>query len=243
LTIQDKYKIHGDARFVIEQIGFLGDQYVAIYPTKNEKPFLPPGAEIVCEEPLNFQEVVRSANGLIQGADQAMNTLNGMFTRLDRTLLNQENITNVSITINNLKGASEKASMMVDHINRLVDTNSRPISRTLTNLVLFSEELEKLAVEMQQAVATNKFELTAAVKNIESISRVLDRMVKDVESGRGLAGALMRDDTLRVDVRHIVENLSNLSSNLSKYGLLYKPKPPKRDTGPPKYQGRSPFNK
>ena len=35
LKIQNKYKIHADARFVIEQIGFLGDQYISIYPTKN----------------------------------------------------------------------------------------------------------------------------------------------------------------------------------------------------------------
>src|SRR5437867_5564568 len=30
VKIKDKYRIHSDARFVIEQIGFLGDQYVAI---------------------------------------------------------------------------------------------------------------------------------------------------------------------------------------------------------------------
>src|SRR5438093_981984 len=34
LKIQEKYKIHADARFRIDQIGFLGDQYVAIYPAK-----------------------------------------------------------------------------------------------------------------------------------------------------------------------------------------------------------------
>jgi hypothetical protein len=148
----------------------------------------------------------------------------------------------VSMAISNLRTASEKAAAMVDHINVLVDTNSRPISKTLTNLVLFSEELDRLAVEMQQAVATNRIELTAAVKNIESISAILNRLVKDVESGRGLAGALMRDDTLKVDVRDIAVNFSNLSSNLYHYGLLYKPKPKReRETAPPTYPGRSPF--
>jgi phospholipid/cholesterol/gamma-HCH transport system substrate-binding protein len=241
LKIQEKYKIHADARFVIEQIGFLGDQYVAIYPTKNAQPILQAGAEVVCESPLDFQEIIRSAGGLIQGVDRTVKTVNDMLMRVDRNLLSEQNLTNVSITINNLRIASGKAASMVDHINNLVDTNSRPISRTLTNLVLFSEELERLAVEMQQAVATNKVELTAAVKNIESISRVLNKMVTDVESGHGLAGALMRDDRLRVDVRQIMENFSNLSSNLNKYGLLYKPKPPKKETGPPTYQGKSPF--
>src|SRR5438067_2185462 len=30
LKILDRYKIHADARFLIEQAGFLGDQYVAV---------------------------------------------------------------------------------------------------------------------------------------------------------------------------------------------------------------------
>src|SRR3989442_7088144 len=93
LKIQEKYKIHADARFVIEQVGFLGDQYISIYPTKNEKPILQPGAEVVCEEPFNLQEIVRSATGLVQGVNQATKMLNDMFGRLDKMLLTQENIT------------------------------------------------------------------------------------------------------------------------------------------------------
>ena len=38
LRIYQQYQIYKDARFVIEQSGFLGDQYVAILPTKNEGP-------------------------------------------------------------------------------------------------------------------------------------------------------------------------------------------------------------
>src|SRR5436190_16748336 len=91
LKIQDKYKIHADARFVIEQIGFLGDQYISIYPTKNEAPILEPGATVFCEEPFNLQEIVRSASGLIQGVNQATKTLNDLFARLDKMLLTEEN--------------------------------------------------------------------------------------------------------------------------------------------------------
>src|SRR5258706_6186031 len=81
LKIQAKYKIHADARFVIEQIGFLGDQYIAIYPTKNEAPIVAPGNEVVCEEPLNFEQVVRSASGLIEGVNNTVKTINQMVTR------------------------------------------------------------------------------------------------------------------------------------------------------------------
>jgi phospholipid/cholesterol/gamma-HCH transport system substrate-binding protein len=196
---------------------------------------------VVCEEPLNFQEVVRSASGLIQGVNDTVKTINQMVTRLDKTLFTEQNLTNVTVAISNLKSASEKAVVMIDGVTRLVATNSPPISKAVTNLVIFSEELDQLAIEMQQAVSTNKVELTAAVKNLESMTAILDRLLKDIDAGRGLAGALMRDETLKVDLRQIASNFSNLSSNLYRYGLLYKPKPPKKDAGPPAYTGKTPF--
>jgi phospholipid/cholesterol/gamma-HCH transport system substrate-binding protein len=241
LKIQEKYKIHADARFVIEQIGFLGDQYVAVYPTKNEAPILQSGAVVTGEEPLNFQELFRSTGGLVQGVTQVVDNVNKMFVRLDKTVFTDQNLSNVTAAVGNLRLASERAVVMIESVNRLVDTNSPPIATAVTNLVRFSEELDLLAVEMQQAVATNKFELTTAVRNLESMTAILDRLLKDVESGKGLAGALMRDDTLRVDLRQIAANFSVLSSNLTKYGLLYKPKPPKKDTGPAAYTGKTPF--
>src|SRR6266446_2276173 len=36
LKIYSQYIVHKDARFLIEQAGFLGDQYVGIMPTRNE---------------------------------------------------------------------------------------------------------------------------------------------------------------------------------------------------------------
>jgi len=243
VKVQQRYQIHADARFVIEQIGFLGDQYISIYPTKNEGPILKPGAEVVCEEPFNLQEVVRSAGGLIESVNQTIKTVNDMFARVDKTVLNDENLTNISITLKNLRVASDKAVTMMDGVNRLVDTNGPPISRAVTNLVVFSEELDALAVEMQQVVSTNKVELTAAVKHLESMSSIMERLLKDIEAGRGLAGALMRDETLKFDVRQIAVNFSTLSSNLNRYGLLYKPKPPKKPKEEAVYPGKTPFEK
>jgi len=244
VKIQAKYKIHSDARFVIEQIGFLGDQYISIYPTKNQGAILAPGAEVTCEEPFNLQEVVRSASGLMETVNQTIKTVNDMVARLDKMVLSEENLTNINIVIKNMRGASDKAVSMMDGVIRLVDTNGPPISKAVTNLVVFSEELENLAVEMQQTVATNKVELTAAVKHLESMSSIMERLLKDIEAGRGLAGALMRDETLKFDVRQIAINFSTLSSNLNKYGLLYKPKPPKKSSKEqPAYPGRMPFEK
>src|SRR6185295_7371941 len=51
LKIERKYQIHADARFAIEQIGFLGDQFVAVHPGANSGRVLQDGDEVLCEEP------------------------------------------------------------------------------------------------------------------------------------------------------------------------------------------------
>src|SRR5579859_64349 len=49
LKIYKGRKIYQDARFVIQQSGFLGDQYIAIIPTANQLPVWTNGADVECE--------------------------------------------------------------------------------------------------------------------------------------------------------------------------------------------------
>lgn len=241
LKIHQRYSIRDDARFVIDQIGFLGDQYVAVHPQKNAGKPLPPGAEVVCEEPFNLQEVVRSTTGLIQRVDQTVQVLNDAMQRLDRTVFHEQTLTNLTVTMSNFRLVSERTLTLVDGLGRLVQTNSPPISISVSNLVRFSGDLGNLAGELQLTFSTNRADLTAAVKNMESTTRVLNGLVQDIEAGKGLAGSLVKDEQLRTNLFDMVENLAVLSSNMNKYGLLYKPKQPKKEpVKKPMYPGRSP---
>src|ERR1700761_4300898 len=51
LKIYKDYPIYHDAEFVIEQAGFLGDQFVSINPTENQLPKLTNGEDVVWEPP------------------------------------------------------------------------------------------------------------------------------------------------------------------------------------------------
>src|SRR5438270_13719420 len=75
LRIYSQYTIHKDARIVIEQSGFLGDQYVAIVPTTNADGTWAPNDHPAAEEPFNLQEVARSAAGFLQRIDETAKKL------------------------------------------------------------------------------------------------------------------------------------------------------------------------
>lgn len=243
LKIQDQYKIHADARFAIEQIGFLGDQYVAIYPTKNEAPILEPGAVVKAEEPLNIGEMVRSASSMLQGVGQTVKMLNESMARLDRTIFSEGTLSNVTTTMANFRKVSEKALVVADDVDKLITSNTNAISQAVTNMVLFSQDLSRLADEMSAVFKTNGVELTKAVNNLERTSAVLERLAKEVESGRGVAGALIKDQTMADRLSSTVANLDTVSSNIARFGLLYKPKQPKPPPSKtaPVYPGKNPI--
>jgi phospholipid/cholesterol/gamma-HCH transport system substrate-binding protein len=99
LNIYQGCKIYRDARFIIEQSGFLGDQYVSIIPTENKDRLLANGDEVNCQEPFNLQEVARSASGFIQRIDDTAKKLDDSVTDLRRVVLNEQTLTNFSAAV------------------------------------------------------------------------------------------------------------------------------------------------
>ena len=239
--IEQRYKIRGDAQFQIQQLGFLGDQYIAVYPQANAAPVLASGAEVTLGQPFDLQETAKSATELVDEVKVIVKSLNDLAVRVDQKVLTDRNLTNINVTLNNLRVASDKVITMVDGVNALVETNSTPIFVSVSNLVQFSDQLSMVATELSQLVATNRFELTKAINSLDNTAQVLERLAYGVEEGRGLAGALLKDDQLKKQIGNLVADLQVAASNISNYGLLYKPKKPSRQAQNPPYPGKSPI--
>jgi phospholipid/cholesterol/gamma-HCH transport system substrate-binding protein len=219
LDIYKGCKIYRDARFIIEQSGFLGDQYVSIIPTENKDRLLANGDEVNCQEPFNLQEVARSASGFIQRIDETAKKLDDSVTDLRRVVLNEQTLTNFSATMHNLRTLSEQAMGTVNGINALVATNGSQINLAVSNVVFFSQALLRLANSAEGVLSTNSTEITTAVKNIESSTEVLKSLLSDIQSGKGLAGTMLQNEQLATNVQAIANNLAIASSNLNRLGL------------------------
>ena len=219
LKIYDDSKIYHDARFVIEQAGFLGDQFISVIPTTNSLPFLADGAEVPCEEPFNLQEVARSAAGFIQRIDETVKKLDASVNDLQRLVLNENTLTNFAVAISNTRILSEQAVGTVHEIHALVATNAGQVNLAVSNAVFFSQELNGLAGSANSLLATNGAEIGVAVSNVKYSTEVLKKLMDDLQSGRGLAGTLLQNEQMATNVQTIAANLSVTSSNLNRLGL------------------------
>jgi phospholipid/cholesterol/gamma-HCH transport system substrate-binding protein len=240
LTILAEFPLRKDSRFVIEQQGVLGDQFVNVSPGSPDEPLLKNGDVVEGVEPFNLQEVAQSANTLIKRFEQLGATVTEAITRLNNQVLDGRTLSNLSLTIDNIEGASSRAVVLVDNASGMISNSSPVLALSMTNLLNFSRKLDKVAMDVDETILTNRVELNEAMKNLRDATASLKQMTADMQSGKGLIGGLLKDEELRTDLSVTVNNLAILSSNLNRFGLLYKPKQPPNKT-PPAYPGKTPF--
>ncbi|MDB6026823.1 MAG: ttg2C [Verrucomicrobiales bacterium] len=234
LKLDQNYKIHNDAKFAIDSLGLLGDQFVAIRPQANAGPLLKEKEMVSGEPPFDLQEVARASLGFIHRVDETAQRLNSAIKRIDEVVLAQSNLLSLSDTIHNFNQVSESAIQTVEQIGTLFKTNEPAISGAVSNLAHFSGQLNKLADELSETVFTNRTMMTRAMNNLENASRSVTNLLGEVEAGRGVAGALLKDREMKEtlsetlsNARELAFNLNVLSSNVNNKGLwrvLWKPK-------------------
>ena len=227
--------IYSDALFVIEQSGFLGDQYVAVEPGLNQGAVLTNNAPVSCEKPFDIQQVARNAAGFIERIDGTAQRLNEAIADVRRLVLNEHTLSNLSVSVGTLRLASEHALTTVDNVNTLIQTNRAAVTEALSNVVYFSGQINSFADKFDGVLTTNSAELTAAMKNISASSAALKNILDDAQSGRGLVGSILKNDVLSSNVTAIAENLSVTTSNLNRLGIwrVLFPTPPPKTTSPP----------
>jgi phospholipid/cholesterol/gamma-HCH transport system substrate-binding protein len=236
LRIYRPYQIRKNARFAIEQAGFLGDQYVAILPGKGEAEVLAPGAEVTAEAPLDIQEAARSAIGFIQHIDSAATNINDALVEARQTILSAQRLTNLSLTFDNFHHISERSLAIADNLEALVESNRPTVTVSISNLHYFSEQINKSAAAVQNLLATNSPEIEAAAKNLQSSTATLKELLAGVQAGKGLAGKLLENEEMAANVSQIASNLSITTSNLNRlglWGILWQRKPPQTEAPSP----------
>jgi len=138
-----------------------------------------------------------------------------------RLVLNEETLTNLSVTVGNLRTFSEQAMGTIGNVNALVATNGAQIDIAVSNVVFFSQDLIRLSDDAHGLISTNSAEISIAVKNIESSTETLKKLTDDLQSGNGLAGTLLKNEQLSTNVQAVAANLAVATSNLNRLGLWH----------------------
>ncbi len=232
-SIYEQFKISTNAVFGIGTVGFLGDRYISVSPGTNSGPnvtYLEDKQTVRVAEAFDFAQVAESASGLMNRLSGTVDQLSNAVTRLDQTVISDESLSNLTMTVANFRTLSERAMSAAGGLDDFVRTNTASLSQSITNFSTFTEKLNQVTLELQETVATNRVEFTATIKNIERATDRADKLLAEVEQGRGLAGALLKNDELAQHSALMISNFMAFGSNLNHkgiWGVFRKPKLPK----------------
>lgn len=241
LRIQPQYQLYSDARFEIEQAGFLGDQFIAIYPGSDQGYVLTNHAEVVAKAPFNMQEAVAVATEMIMKISQTTTNLNAAVSDIRRLVLTEQKLENVGVALERLNTITLEAEVAMRNLSTIVTNNSQPITAAVSNLHAFTAQLPALTDQINSVVNSNAAGLHMTVQNLETSSAIVTNLLTDLRAGRGAVGRLLRDETLANSLDDIAYNLSYTASNLNVrglWGIMWKQKspPPPRTNAPAKDQ-------
>lgn len=227
--VESQYKLYSDAKFEIETSGFLGDQFIAIYPTKDVGEPLANNAEVLARDPFNMQEAVAVATEMIMKISETTTNLNAAVNDVRRMVLSEQKLSTLGNSLDRLDSITSEAQGTMTKLNAIVSNNAAPVATAVSNLNAFTAQLPPLANKVSSLVASNGAELSTAIKNLETASVTLTNLMADLQNGRGVAGRLMRDEQLAANLSAIAHNLSVTTSNLNTrglWGILWKQKVP-----------------
>jgi phospholipid/cholesterol/gamma-HCH transport system substrate-binding protein len=238
--VESQYKLYSDAKFEIETSGFLGDQFIAIYPTKDLGELLVNRSEVIAREPFNMQEAVAVATEMIMKISETTTNLNAAVSDVRRMVLTEQKLNGLGNSLDRIDSITAEAQSMMKRlsmdaqstmtqINAVVSNNAAPVAAAVSNLNAFTTQLPPLANNVSSLVSSNGAELSTAIKNLEVASVTLTNLMFDLQNGRGVAGRLLRDDQLAANLSAIAYNLSVTTSNLNTrglWGIMWKQKVP-----------------
>lgn len=227
--VESQYKLYSDAKFEIETSGFLGDQFIAIYPTKDVGEPLANNAEVLARDPFNMQEAVAVATEMIMKISETTTNLNAAVNDVRRMVLSEQKLSTLGNSLDRLDSITSEAQGTMTKLNAIVSNNAAPVATAVSNLNAFTAQLPPLANNVSSLIASNGAELSTAIKNLETASVTLTNLMADLQNGRGVAGRLMRDEQLAANLSAIAHNLSVTTSNLNTrglWGILWKQKVP-----------------
>ncbi|HET9419444.1 MAG TPA: MlaD family protein [Chthoniobacterales bacterium] len=179
LKIYDYIKIPDGSKFTVGSSGLLGDRFVNVtMPAGGRKAYLPPNAHISGARATGIDDLTREGGALVGDMRNAVQNINGTFSRLNQEALSPANIENLKTSIAHLSettGALAESSKKLDGV---IDKADATMSST-----------KKAADDLQRAVAEAR------------------KAIQMATEGKGLLAALLTNQQLANDLRALAGNL------------------------------------
>ncbi|MDF1738509.1 MAG: MlaD family protein [Verrucomicrobiales bacterium] len=231
LTIYPDIKIPAGSAVQIATSGLMGDSFVRILPPAGSSgEFIEEGARIRAAETKTINDLTTNAGTAIEEVESTMTAirdsvqhLNEIFTRIEKGVLNETNIKNLSELLVEMRTLSDQLKTATEDAGPLLKDTSRAINsvndaagtanKTFAKIDGTMQEFNKTLGTINPAVT----EFDESLGDLRGMIATVNALVKEIDQGDGLAAALINDRKLKADLEEFV-------TKLNKNGVLFYPK-------------------
>lgn len=224
-------RIPSGSLFKIGTSGLMGDNFIRVIPPETPSTdFLTEGQRVIASPGGSLDELTGDATDALEGVTSAAaevrtaaDRLETLFKLLDERIITEENVSNVTVMLSELRASSEQIHAASKKLNPLLDEADNTLKEVrgaasgakealsgidegMTN---FSDTLSKI-----DPVLT---EFDQSLDELRSTLNSANRLINTIENGGGLASALIKDPELKQD-------LESLLDKLERNGILFYPK-------------------
>lgn len=207
ITMTDKVDIPKSTKAVIYSPDLLGGKQIALNINYNDPELAQSGDYLQSDKLAGMLDTVGAkVDPLAKKLDSVLYNVNILVQTINKTLdpATQKNLQKALAELNN---TMTNASAITGKFDRIVSTNETKINNivsdfntTSQNLSNFSNNLDKIQIEKLQEII-NKFD--SAASNLE-------QMMKDVNSGKGNIGKLLKEEQLYQNLEDATNELNQL---------------------------------
>lgn len=213
LKLRPDVVLHSDAMFSVENMGIMGEKFVAIDPG-------------VTEDSLDTRLII--VGGYSPGITEAMSQLGivledmgSIVARVEEILQDHEVVEPLGETVRLMRDIS------ID-LQAILDENRGDLRVSIENFRSMSEQMDEMVRSNREkvdttlthaALASARFDRTT--ERLESAAESLELVLKRLEHGQGTLGRLSRDDKLYKELLQTTQNLNDLVRDIRKNPKRY----------------------
>lgn len=198
--------LHKDARFVIKNLGVMGERFIAIDPGKDSQPF-----DTAATAQGQYDTGLPEVMGLL---GEMIVELRGMVGSFKKTVASDSTLEKFNRTAGNLEHISKSVSEFITRNQGALDSTTR-------NFLKASERLDNMLSTNAGAVDTVvqridrvSGKLEVFVNRLDTLSKSVRSFAEALENNDGTLQLMMQDRALYDDLRKTATNLDDLVSDI-----------------------------
>lgn len=215
LQITSDFPISSTSTAVLYEPGFIGGKQIAIEPDFSNKILAETGQELKGKLQLSLTASIQEKLVPLQVKFETVLVEVEKLLKGVNTVLDKKSQDNLKLTLSELSKTMAEIHAASANANSILSDNKSDLKGVITNFKKVSADFAKISDSL------NKADLGKTVKSFNTTLAKVDGMLLDLESGKGSAGKLLKDDALYSNLKSTTKEMELLLQDVRLFPTRY----------------------